>query len=130
MNPTVPPALRVLLAGWALFVLMWLLVVVVRPDDAVPVAVFVALGLLLAVWVVRRRSRAALVTSLVVGILHTLEQVAYTVAELGAEPVETSVVAIDLLGLVSGLLIAGGAAAALRARRRADRELPQPVRSG
>lgn len=123
MNRPVPRGLRILLLGWGLFLLMWALVAVVRPDDARAAIVFMVLGLLLGSWVALRGSRAALVTSLVVGVLHAVEQVAYTVAELGADPVETSIVVLDGVGLLSGLLIVGGATASLRERRRS-----RPVR--
>lgn len=110
-------AVRVLLVGWGLFLVMVGIVVVARPDDRAAMVVFTVVAMALAAWVVRRGSQASIVASLAVGLLHTAEQVAYTYAGVTEPVVDAVVVAGDVVGLLSGLLITGGAAGALRGLR-------------
>ena len=111
--------LRLILVGWAVFVVMSLLVIAVRGSDHVAnMAVFIALAVAMAVWVARRRSKAAVVTSLVLGLLHTLQQSAYLVAGATGDDIDAAELAVDAVGLVSGLLIVAGAIPALSQVRR------------
>lgn len=121
--PPVEAPIRVLLLGWATVLLMAAMGAVIRPDDRAAMAVFALVAVLMGVWVARSRGRGAVVTSLVLGILHTVEQIAYTVAGVAEEPVDRGVVLVDLVGLVGGALVVVGAVWALRTRRR------QPVAS-
>lgn len=115
--PELDRSVRLVLAGWAAFALMALSVAVVREDHRANMAVFILLAVAMAAWVARRGSRPSLVTSLVLGLLHTVEQVAYVIAGMinSAGP---AYITIDLLGLASGLLLAFGSGQALRRRRR------------
>lgn len=106
--------LLLILVGWAAFVLMSLLVIAVRGSDHVAnMLVFIAIAVAMATWVARRRSRAAVVTSLVLGGLHTLQQVAYVIAGITGDDVDAAEIAVDIVGLVSGLLLVVGATRAL-----------------
>lgn len=113
-----PSGLRLALAGWAGLLLFAIVVAVSRGSNelafaAVSGAVAVGLG----VWIWRRPSRAASVTSLVVGALEALEQAGYTVADV-SDHGGLGVAAADLLGLVSALAVVAGSWQLL-ARRRA-----------
>jgi len=100
--------------GWVTFLLMTVAVVLVRGADHVAnMAVFAAIGVAMLIWVALRRSRAALIASLVLGLLHVAEQIAYLLAG-GTDSLE---VGVDVLGLVSGLLLVAGASWELRRRR-------------
>ena len=111
------PAVRVLLLGWATVLLMAALGAVVRPDDRVAMAVFAVIAVLMGLWVSRSPGRGAVLTSLVLGVLHTLEQVAYTLSGVTDEDIDLGVVTVDVVGLVGGVLIVVGAVRALRALR-------------
>lgn len=116
---------RVVVLGWVVFLLMSVLVVVDRGGDHVAnMAVFAALGAAMLTWVVRRGSRAAFVVSLVLGALHTLEQVAYLVAGATEAKLDAFALAVDAVGLISGALLLAGAARALSVMRR---EPPETV---
>lgn len=114
-------SIRLTMAG--LFGMAVFGVVVAATQDSIEwlfVAVTVGVALVLATWLWKRRSRAALVTTLVLGGLQFLEQVAYSVADLSntGAAVHSPTLA-DLFGaLVSGAVVAG-AASGLWQRRRA-----------
>ncbi len=111
---------RTVMLGWVTFLLMTVAVVLVRGADHVAnMAVFAAIGVAMLIWVALRRSRAALIASLVLGLLHVAEQIAYLLAG-GTDSLE---VGVDVLGLVSGLLLVAGASWELR-RRRAHSDPP------
>jgi len=112
-------AVRVVVAGWAVFLLMTVLVVAERGGDHLAnMAVFAAIGAAMLAWVALRHSRASLVTSLVLGVLHTVEQIAYLVAGATADHPDGVQVAVDGVGLVSGLLLVAGSGAALSRLRK------------
>jgi hypothetical protein len=114
--------------GWALFGIFGLLALAINGSrELVSAMVFVVVAMAMGAWVVARRSRPALIVSLVLGLLHTLEQVAYLVADIGAKHVDGAAVAADALGLVAGLLIVVGSVLALAARRTALIAQPDPV---
>ncbi|CAN5749772.1 hypothetical protein BH18ACT7_BH18ACT7_03990 [soil metagenome] len=105
---------RTVMLGWVTFLLMTVAVVLVRGADHVAnMAVFAAIGVAMLIWVALRRGRAALIASLVLGLLHAAEQIAYLLAG-GTDSLE---VGVDVLGLVSGLLLVAGASWELRRRR-------------
>ncbi|MBA3249836.1 MAG: hypothetical protein H0T66_05900 [Geodermatophilaceae bacterium] len=111
---------RTVMLGWVTFLLMTVAVVLVRGADHVAnMAVFAAIGVAMLIWVALRRGRAALIASLVLGLLHVAEQIAYLLAG-GTDSLE---VGVDVLGLVSGLLLVAGASWELR-RRRAHSDPP------
>ena len=112
-------AVRVVVAGWAVFLLMTVLVVADRgADHLANMAVFAAVGAAMLAWVALRQSRTSLVTSLVLGVLHTIEQIAYLVAGATADNPDGVEFAVDSVGLVSGLLLAAGSGAALSRLRK------------
>ena len=111
--------LRLILGGWAVFVLMAVLVIAVRGRDHVAnMLVFVVIAIAMAAWVARRRGGAAVLTSLVLGGLHALQQTAYVLAGLTGDDVDAAEVAVDVVGLVSGLLLVVGDARAVSGSRR------------
>src|SRR5687768_1569756 len=111
--------LRLVIGGWAVFVLMAALVIVVRGRDHVGnMTAFVVIAVAMTAWVALRRSRASVVTSLVLGGLHTMQQAAYVLAGLTGDDVDRAEVAVDVVGLISGLLLVVGATRAVTAFRR------------
>ena len=118
MSPR-PPLTRPLamaVTGWLLLVVFAGFMAVVGDDSAGNVALFAVLGLAMAAWVGLRSSRPALWVSLVLGLLQTVEQAAYLVADAGDGGAAAAVVG-DVVGLLAGLLVVAGTGAALRARR-------------
>ncbi len=111
--------LRLIIGGWAVFVLMAVLVIAVRGRDHVAnMLVFIVIGVAMAAWVALRRSRAAVVTSLVLGGLHTLQQSAYLLAGVTENDADAAEIGVDVIGLLSGLLLVVGAARAVSRSRR------------
>lgn len=109
---------RTVLLGWGTFLLMTLLVVVIRGvDHLANMAMFAVVGVAMLTWVALRRSRPFLLVSLVVGVLHALGQVAYLLAGMTASHPEPLVLAVDVIGLVSGVLLVVGSVQSLRNRR-------------
>lgn len=98
------------------------LVVVVRGLDYAPnMAVFAALGAAMLAWVALRRSRA----SLVLGVLHTIEQVAYLAAGVTSDGgTAAGVLVADAVGLAGGVLLVVGSSQALTRRTQIDHALP------
>jgi hypothetical protein len=112
-------SLRLIIGGWAVFVLMAALVIVVRGRDHVAnMLVFVVIAVAMAAWVALRRSRASVVTSLVLGGLHTLQQTAYVLAGITDHDADAAEIGVDVVGLLSGLVLVVGAVRALTAWRR------------
>lgn len=104
----------VVVGGWLLVVVFGGLVAV-GADEPVSGAIFAAVGVAMAAWVALRPWTAAFVVSVVLGLLHTAEQIAYLGADLsGSGPVTT--VLADAFGLLGGVLVVGGSAVALRRR--------------
>jgi hypothetical protein len=65
---------RVALVGWALVVLVAILMLVFRgSEEAGPAVVFAAIALAVGAWLWFRDSRAALIVSLVLGVLWLLQ---------------------------------------------------------
>ncbi len=111
--------LRLVIGGWSVFVLMAVLVIAVRGSDHVAnMLVFVVIAVAMAAWVALRRSRAAFVTSLVLGGLHTLQQIAYLIAGVTGDDVDAAEIAVDAVGLASGALLVIGAGRAVIGSRR------------
>lgn len=111
----------VVVTGWGLVAVFGVLVWLVA-DEPGAGAVFAGGAVLMALWVALRPGTAAVVVSLVLGLLHTAEQVAYLVADLTGSPIAVDVVLADVVGLLGGLLVAGGAALWLVRRRRTERD--------
>jgi hypothetical protein len=106
----------VVVGGWLLVVVFGGLVAVVA-DEPGSGAMFAGVGLVMAVWVALRPGVAAFAVSVVLGLLHTAEQTAYLAVDL-TESAAVTMVLGDTVGLLGGLLVVGGSAVALRARRR------------
>lgn len=124
MTPIQRPV-RTVLLGWATFVFTTVLVVLVPGLDHAPnMAVFAVLGVAMLAWVALRRTRPSLVVSLVLGVLHTIEQVAYLAAGVTADGTAAGMLVADAVGLASGVLLMVGSAQALRRRTRIDHALP------
>lgn len=116
----------VVVTGWGFVAVFGVLVWLVA-DELGAGAMFAGVAVLMAAWVALRPGTAALVVSLVLGLLHTAEQVAYLVADLTRSPVAVDVVLADVVGLLGGLLVAGGAALWLTRRRRSERQPELPL---
>lgn len=117
--------MRLVLAGWGLTVLVALLIVVVEGLRQVGFAL--VLGLLAAgmgAWVWRRATRAAMITSLVLGLLLLLSFGAYTVVGATGDEFDSQVFVTDMVGMIGGLAIVAGAVQVLIEQRRARRARP------
>lgn len=124
MTPIQRP-IRTVLLGWVTFVLTTALVVVVRGLDYAPnMAVFAALGAAMLAWVALRRSRVSLVVSLVIGVLHTIEQVAYLASGVTSDDTAAGVLVVDTVGLASGVLLVVGSSQGLTRRKQIDHAFP------
>lgn len=123
MNGLERPA-RIVVAGWALVIVFGVLVWLVSGEPG-SAALFAGVGLVMATWVALRPGVAAMVVSLILGLLHTVEQIAYLAVDLSEPDLAVGTVLADALGLLGGLLVLGGAAAALLRRRRS--RIAEPV---
>ncbi len=110
--------MRLVLAGWGLTVLVAVLIVVVDPRQVGFALILALLAGAMGAWVWRRATRAALITSLVLGLLLLVSFGAYTVAGATGDEFESQVVITDLVGLIGGLAIVLGAVQALVEQRR------------
>jgi len=108
------PALAVI-TGWLLMIVFGVLVLVIAGEPG-SAAFFAGVGLVMAVWVARRPGLAAFAVSLALGLLQTAEEIAYLLAGLSDSSPLTTVLG-DVVGLLAGLLVVGGAAVALLRRR-------------
>ena len=103
------------MVGWGVVVLVAILMLILRGSaEAGPAVVFAVVALGVGTWLWRRRSRAALITSLVLGILWLLQFVAYAVADLVDEDFDVALFLVDLVAVAGGVAIVSGAVAALR----------------
>jgi hypothetical protein len=107
---TTHTSVRLVLIGWLLVAVFGLLLLGTEPASA---AMFIVVGLAMAAWVRWRPGAPALVVSLVLGLLHTVEQAAYLIADFGDDPISAWHVLGDTEGLVAGLLVVGGSSTAL-----------------
>jgi hypothetical protein len=110
--------LRLALFGWAVVAVFGITVIFVADEPAAGL-MFAGIAAGMGAWVILRASRVALVVSLVLGILQSLEQAGYCVADVGAGSVAS--LCGDLVGLAGGLCVVVGSVAALRTRARATK---------
>jgi hypothetical protein len=110
------PAL-IVVAGWSLVVVFGVLVWL-GAGELGSGALFAGVGLAMGIWVTLRPGVSAMVVSLVLGLLHTAEQIAYLAFDISESDMSVGRVLGDAEGLLGGLLIVGGAVAALLQRRR------------
>lgn len=104
--------------GWLTVPVFGIAVVATRGGEEVGyVLVTSAIAIAMGVWVWRRGSRVALVTSLLVGSLLLLQQLGYTVAAATSTPVDTTEFLQGVFGLAGASLIVVGAVGGLLARR-------------
>ena len=111
--------MRIVLAGWGGMLLLALLFVPVEgTDESRSALVFGVVAIAMGAWVWIRASRPALTVSLVLGVLQTLEQTAYTIADFGNVLHRPAEMVATLVGLVAGVCLVVGSASELMARRR------------
>ena len=107
------------LAGWGLVVLVAILMLVLRGrEEAGPAVVFALIAIAVGVWVWRRDSRAGMIATLVLGLLWLVQFVAYTVADALDDDADAAIFVADVVAVIGGLLLVGGAIQALGRRRR------------
>jgi hypothetical protein len=110
---------RLLVMGWLSVIVVAIAMAIVRGQGEYgPAAVFGAVGVGMALWVWRRRSRASAVVSLVLGVLWTVQFAAYAAASVVADEFEPDVFAIDAFAVVGGIVLLTGAARAVMEARR------------
>ncbi len=116
---TMSPASRLLQGGWVVGFVVSVLTYVARPAEELRSAlVFGAITASMAAWVSLRGSRAAAVTSLVLGALWTVMFSAYVVAAFTAEvPHAPLIVITDVIAVGGGVMIVWGALSTLRRSR-------------
>jgi hypothetical protein len=108
--------LRLSILGWAVTAVFGI-IMIFAADELGAGLVFAGIAAGMGTWVIRRASRPSLVVSLVLGLLHSLEQAGYCVADVGSGSVGT--LFWDLIGLAGGLCVVVGSLVALRSRARA-----------
>lgn len=116
--------MRLVFAGWGLTVLVGVLIVVVDPRQVGFALILALVAGAMGAWVWRRPSRAALVSSLVLGLLLLLSFGAYTGVGAAGDEVESKVLVTDLMGTIGGLAIVAGAVQALLEQRRQRQARP------
>lgn len=110
---------RLIVIGWLSVIATAIAMAVVRGEgEYAPAAVFGAVGVAMTVWVWRRRSKASAITSLILGLLWTVQFTAYAAAGLLKEEFEADVFAIDAFSMVGGIVLVVGAARAIVEARR------------
>jgi FtsH-binding integral membrane protein len=108
-------AVRLDLLGWTLMLVFCLLTFLVDTSELVFSLVLAGLVAAVALWVRFRPSRAALVVSLIFGLLLFVQQIGYSVGSLTQSDFAT--LGVDILGLVGATCVVVGSAMALRTRR-------------
>ncbi len=110
-------ARRLVLVGWALVVLVALLMLVFRGSaEAGPAIVFAVIAMAMSAWLWFRPSRAAWIVTLVLGALWLLQFAAYTVADVTDDEFEAAIFLTDVIAVVAGIAIVWGAIRGLRER--------------
>ena len=87
-------------------------------EEAGPAVVFAVVAIAVGAWVWQRDSRAAMITTLVLGLLWLLQFAAYTVADAMDDDASAGIFATDVIAVVGGILLVVGAIQALVQRRR------------
>lgn len=117
--------MRLVLGGWGLAILVAALVVVVNGLSQIGFSLILAvLAAAMGAWVGRRPTRAALITSLALGLLLLLMFGSYTAADATAEEFESQLFFTDMIGAIGGAAIAAGAVQVLVEQWRARRARP------
>lgn len=120
------PERGLVVAGWAVSVLVAVLMAIARLQELGPAVVFGVIAVAMGTWVLLRGGKAAMITSLVLGALWTLQFLAYAVAGVsdGGTSLTGLVFVTDVIAVVGGLCILGGSASALVGRRRGSMAAP------
>lgn len=117
--------MRLVLGGWGLSVLVAILVLVVNGLREIGFSLILAVVAgAMGAWVWRRPTRAALMTSLALGLLLLLMFGAYTVADATSGEFESQRFFTDLIGTLGGTAIVAGAVRMLIEQRRLARTSP------
>jgi hypothetical protein len=114
---TFTKALNLTSVGWLVYFVGLVVVLLTDHGEVGYVTVGAALAAAMLAWTRRAQSRAAFIVSLVMGVLLTLQSVAYAAADVSANPLDARVFSLDIVSLVAGLAIIIGSAWALRSRR-------------
>jgi hypothetical protein len=113
--------LRVAASGWLLTAVFGGTVLAMKGSKELAAGlVLIVVGLLMAWWLLARRSRPAVITSLILGALQLLEQVAYSAADFGDKHLSATTTGADIFGSVAALAIVVGSVMALVTRRAAQ----------
>jgi hypothetical protein len=107
------------LMGWGVVVLVAISMLVFRGRPEMgPAIVFAVIGLSMGAWTWQRWNRAAMITSLALGVLWTLQFIAYAVAGAIGDEFEAEIFITDVIAVAGGVAITVGASQALVQRRR------------
>jgi hypothetical protein len=107
------------LLGWGVVVLVAISMLIFRGRPEMgPAIVFGVIGLSMGAWTWQRWNRAAMITSLALGVLWTLQFIAYVVAGVIGDDFEAEIFITDVIAVAGGVAIAVGAGQALVQRRR------------
>jgi hypothetical protein len=110
---------RLVLVGWGVVVLVAISMLVFRGRPEMgPAIVFAVIGLSMGAWTWQRWNRAAMITSLALGVLWTLQFIAYVVAGGIGDEFEAEIFITDVIAVVGGVAITVGGSQALVRRRR------------
>lgn len=105
---------KLVVVGWGITAVFGLIVAVAAGEPG-PGLLLVGVSVVMGTWLLARPGRVALFVSTGLGLLHALEQGAYSAADVRNGIGAT--LAWDLLGLVGALTIVAGAVLALRSRQ-------------
>jgi len=126
--PTIA-SVRLTIAGWFGMVAFSVIVALSQGKREYAFSAATAtIALVMAYWLWKRRSKAALVVTVILGGLQFIEQVSYSIADLSSSSVWAENQASkgvttfsDLFGALASAAIVAGSASALLQRRRAHR---------
>jgi hypothetical protein len=123
---------RLAFAGWAVVFLFAILILVASGTDELASAlVFALVAAGMGTWIWHKPNLAALVTCAVLGLLLTVEQIAYLASDLTAREFKPALLVGDFIGFVGGMLVIIGTIMdiAQRQRNRANTTDSAPTRT-
>lgn len=110
--------IRIVVAGWCCMLVL-AATILIDAHEVRSTLFFSLIATGMALWVWARASIPALVTSLVLGVLQTMEQVAYTISDHTAVLHTAALIVGTLFGIAAGACLVVGSTLALAARRTA-----------
>ena len=118
---------RLVVAGWALVLAAAVLVPIAKGAEDAPTGIVLGvIAIAMGAWVWFRDSRAALITSLVLGVLLVLAFGAFVLADLAEDGTEALITLGDAVAVIGGAFLIAGAIGALRESQTPANAEPTP----